>query len=154
MDDSQVVDKDQTIQKLSCHVERAKSPELQITLVSLEIDERGNIVEQWRKVRIERAVYPEAVEKVLKGEVAELHLDAEASLDGRIAWRSTSFFNLIPCCRPHQRIWGVCIKEGRVYEPWFCNICVSDLTLCCAIRVNNLLERGGILVEVYEWRWL
>ena len=46
MDDSQVVDKDQTIQKLSCHVERAKSPELQITLVSLEIDERGNIVEQ------------------------------------------------------------------------------------------------------------
>ena len=46
MDDSQVVDKDQTIQKLSCHVERAKSPKLQITLVSLEIDERGNIVEQ------------------------------------------------------------------------------------------------------------
>ena len=64
------------------HVKRTKSPKLQVALVSLEVDKRGYIVEEGRKVRIERPVFPEAVKKVLEGEVAKFHLYAEASLDG------------------------------------------------------------------------
>ena len=82
MDDSQIVDENQAVQKLTRHVKRTKSPKLQVALVSLEVDKRGYIFEEARKVGIERTVCPEAVEKMLKGEVAELHLDAEASLDG------------------------------------------------------------------------
>ena len=82
MDDSQIVDEDKTIQKLTGHVERTKSPKFQVALVSLEVDKSGNIVKEGRKISIERAVCSEVVKKVLKGEVAELHLDTEASLDG------------------------------------------------------------------------
>ena len=82
MDDSQIVDEDETIQKLTCHIERTKCPKFQVALVSLEVDKSGNIVKEGGKVRIESAVGPEAVEEVLKGEVTELHLDTEASLDG------------------------------------------------------------------------
>ena len=106
MDDSQIVDEDETIQKLTRHEERTKSPKFQIALVGLEIDKRGYIVKEGGKVRIERAVCPEAVKEVLKGEVTELHLDTETSLDGRVARRFTSCFWVFFVFRfwPDQRI--------------------------------------------------
>ena len=119
MDDSQIVDEDETIQKLTRHEERTKSPKFQVALVGLEIDKRGYIVKEGGKVRIERAVCPEAVKEVLKGEVTELHLDTEASLDGRVARRFTSCFNIffIPLYMPIQRIWGVWFQKGRIGQP-------------------------------------
>ena len=46
MDDTQVVDEDEAIQKLANHVKRAKGSELLVALFRLEIDKGRNIVEK------------------------------------------------------------------------------------------------------------
>ena len=56
MDDTQVVDEDEAIQKLANNVKRAKGSELLVALFRLEIDEVRNIVEKrgyvWKELPV------------------------------------------------------------------------------------------------------
>ena len=56
MDDTQVVDEDEAIQKLANNVKRAKGSELLVALFRLEIDKGRNIVEKrgyvWKELPV------------------------------------------------------------------------------------------------------
>ena len=78
VDNPKVVDEEETLEELVDDVKWTEGSKLLVCLVGLEVGEVGGVVEEGGELLVGGAVGPQLVQQLLQGEVAELHLDAQA----------------------------------------------------------------------------